>query len=57
METIQLTTEQLKIINHVLFHVEKDYSGFVQSNMAINNTDIKHIVQTRNKILTILNKL
>lgn len=50
MEKIELTIEQLRIINHILFHVENDYPGTIQNSMGINKTDIKVIGQARNKI-------
>ena len=50
MKKIELTTEQLMIIDHVLSCVEKDYSGTIQNSMGINKTDLKVIGRARNNI-------
>lgn len=50
MKKIELTIEQLRIINQILFYVEKDYLGTMQNPMVISKGDMKNIGQIRNKI-------
>lgn len=49
-EKIELTIEQLRIINHIMFHVVHDYPGTIQNSMRINKDDMKTIGQIRHKI-------
>lgn len=50
MKKIELTIEQLIIIDHILSRVEKDYPGTIQGSMGINKTDLKVIGRARDKI-------
>lgn len=50
MKKIELTIEQLMIIDHILSCVEKDYPGTIQDSMCINKTDLKVIGRARDKI-------
>lgn len=50
MKKIELTIEQLTIIDHILACVEKDYPGTIQGSMCINKADLKVIGRAGDKI-------